>query len=173
MSTRARNHAYRVATLLVLVAVLGAAQGNSGGAAATNSASEATSVRFEDVKWETMVPELGKDSPQFSILRVDPQTNATKLLIRTPAKMHVPMHWHSANETHTVLKGTIVFEHEGKRETLGVGGFNYIPAKMPHQAWTSEGAVVFITVDGGWDVNWVSNPPGKADLGQGPPKGKE
>jgi quercetin dioxygenase-like cupin family protein len=71
-----------------------------------------------------MVPELGSDSPQISILRVDPKTNATQLLIRTPTKMHVPMHWHSANETHTMIQGTAVFEHEGKREQLGPGGFN-------------------------------------------------
>lgn len=64
-----------------------------------------------------------------------------------------------------------MFEHDGKREQLGPGGFNYIPAKMQHQAWMTDGAVVFITVDGGWDVNWVGNPPGKTDLGQMPPAG--
>ena len=41
-------------------------------------------------------------------------------------------------------------------------------AHMHHQAWTSEGAVIFITVDGAWDVNWVGNPPGKSDLNQEP-----
>ena len=65
----------------------------------------------------------------------------------------------------------VFFEHEGKREQLGPGGFNYIPAKMQHQAWTSEGSVVFITVDGAWDVNWVGNPPSKTDLGQTSPPG--
>jgi hypothetical protein len=56
-------------------------------------------------------------------------------------------------------------------QKLGPGGFNYIPAKMKHQAWTSEGSVVFITVDGPWDVNWVADPPRKTDLGQAPPAG--
>jgi hypothetical protein len=28
---------------------------------------------------------------------------------------------------------------------------------------------VFITVDSGWDVNWVNGPPTKSDLGQRPP----
>jgi hypothetical protein len=44
-----------------------------------------------------------------------------------------------------------------------------MPARMQHQAWTSDGAVVFVTVDGLWDVNWVGAPPSKADLGQNPP----
>jgi mannose-6-phosphate isomerase-like protein (cupin superfamily) len=168
MSTRQRMKAYVVAILLLIV-VFTVAQSQSGETAATGSSSQAMSARYEDLMWQTMVPELGNDSPQISILRVDPKTKATQLLIRTPKKMHVPMHWHSANETHTMIQGSAVFEHEGKREQLGAGGFNYIPAKMQHQAWTSEGSVVFITVDGAWDVNWVGNPPSQADLGQMPP----
>ncbi len=124
------------------------------------------SSQYENLKWETMVPELGADSPQAAILRVDPGTHATQLLIRIPKQMHVPLHWHSANETHMVIKGTFVFEHEGQRHELGPGGFNYLPARMHHQAWASDDALVFITVDSGWDVNWVSGPPTRSDLGQ-------
>jgi quercetin dioxygenase-like cupin family protein len=132
-------------------------------------AGEAMSARYEDLKWQAIVPELGADSPQISILRVDPTTKASQLLIRLPKRLHVPMHWHSANETHTVLRGAWTFEHEGMREELGPGGFNYIPAKMQHQAWGSDDALVFITVDGAWDNNWVAGPPTKADLGKSPP----
>jgi mannose-6-phosphate isomerase-like protein (cupin superfamily) len=103
----------------------------------------AMSTQYEDLKWRAIVPELGNDSPQISVVHVDPETHVTQLFIRTPKKMHVPMHWHSANETHTMVLGTAVFAHEGKREKLGPGGFNYIPAKMPHQAWTSEGSICF------------------------------
>jgi mannose-6-phosphate isomerase-like protein (cupin superfamily) len=127
---------------------------------------QAMGVRYQDLQWQTIVPELGADSPQISILRVDPMTQATQLLIRVPRQMHVPMHWHGANETHTVIRGNWTFEHEGTREQLGPGGFNYIPAKMHHQAWASNDALVFITVDAAWDVNWVSGPPTKADLGK-------
>jgi mannose-6-phosphate isomerase-like protein (cupin superfamily) len=130
----------------------------------------AISARFEDLKWQAIVPELGNDSPQISVVHVDPNTHATQLFIRTPKAMHIPMHWHSANETHTMILGSAVFEHEGKQEKLGPGGFNYIPAKMAHQAWTTEGSVVFITVDSAWDVNWTGNPPGKGDLGLTAPK---
>jgi quercetin dioxygenase-like cupin family protein len=131
-------------------------------------AGPAVSARYEDLKWQSIVPELGRDSPQVSILRVDPVTHATQLLIRVPKQMHVPMHWHSANETHTVIRGNWTFEHEGERDQLGPGGFNYIPAKMRHQAWASNDSLVFITVDSGWDINWVSGPPTKADLGKKP-----
>jgi len=86
MSTRRRIKACRVASLVLLVALLGAAQSYSGGTPATGGASQAMSSRYEDLRWQTMVPELGNDSPQISILRIDPKTNATQLLIRTPKK---------------------------------------------------------------------------------------
>jgi quercetin dioxygenase-like cupin family protein len=129
---------------------------------------QAMGVRYEDLHWQTIVPELGADSPQISILRVDPVTQATQLLIRVPKQIHVPMHWHSANETHTVIRGKWTFEHEGMLDQLGPGGFNYIPAKMRHQAWASNDSLVFITVDSAWDNNWVNGPPTKANLGKTP-----
>lgn len=128
-------------------------------------------VPYSDAKWQAIVPELGKDSPQIAILRVDPKTGATQLLIRLPKKMHVPLHWHSANETHTMIEGESVFEHGGSMHRLGPGGFNYIPAKTHHQAWTSDNALVFITVDGPWDVNWVNGPPDKSEVGKSAPAG--
>ena len=136
---------------------------------AGNASQPAMGLRYEDLKWQPIVPELGADSPQVSILRVDPKTQATQLLIRMPKAMHVPMHWHSANETHTVIRGTFVFEHEGRQHELGPGGFNYLPARMHHQAWATDDSLVFITVDSGWDVNWVSGPPTRSNLGQRPP----
>lgn len=57
---------------------------------------------FGDIKWEMIVPELGDQSPEIAFLHVDPQTKATHLMIRVPKNFHVPRHWHSANETHTV-----------------------------------------------------------------------
>jgi hypothetical protein len=44
---------------------------------------------------------------------------------------HAPKHWHTANETHTVVSGTFIMKDEGgKVEVLGPGSFNYMPAKM-------------------------------------------
>jgi len=156
-----------LATLICLTGTLCESQKNHSEVAASPNAPQVMTTLYEDLKWP-IVPELGEDSPQIAILRVDPSTKATQLLIRTPRKVHVPMHWHSANETHTIIQGTATFEHNGKLQLLTPGSFNYMPAHMQHQAWASEGAVIFITVDGAWDVNWVGNPPGKSDLNQEP-----
>ena len=53
---------------------------------------------------------------------------------------------------------------DGEKVEQGPGSFNYLPAKMVHEAWTSAGSVVFITVDRPWDVNWVDGAPTVADL---------
>ena len=123
-------------------------------------------VKFEDLKWGKLQPELGERSSEISILRIDPKTQSTQLLIRLPANFHVPMHWHSANETHTVISGTFIMECNGKTDTLSPGSFNYTPATMHHQAWSTskEGALLFITVDKTWDVNWVGGLPKPEDF---------
>jgi mannose-6-phosphate isomerase-like protein (cupin superfamily) len=136
------------------------------GQPASEAASHALNMKAADLKWNRMFPELGERSSEISILRVDPKTQATQLMIRVPVNFHVPKHWHTANETHTVISGTFVIECEGKREVLGAGSFNYVPSKMTHEAWTTtkEGALLFITVDSAWDVNWVNGPPKPQDL---------
>ena len=68
------------------------------------------------------------------------------------------------NETHTIIKGTATFACDGKKFELSEGGFNFMPAKMVNEAWLSENSLTFITVDGGWDVNWVEGQPTAADL---------
>ncbi len=136
-----------------------ASPGSLAQSAAGDVAARHMSAKFEDLKWEKILPAFGDDSPEIAILRVDPKTQATQLLIRNPKKIHVTRHWHSANETHTILRGNMVFECDGKREELGPGSFNYIPKKMIHQAWLPDDGLVFITVDAAWDINWVDGPP--------------
>ena len=119
---------------------------------------------LSDLKWDKILPDLGADSPEISILHVDPKTHATSLLIRTPKAIHVRKHWHAANESHTMIIGTATLACDGKRAEIGPGGFNFMPAKMVHEAWLPAGSLTFITVDGAWDINWVEGPPTAADL---------
>ena len=119
---------------------------------------------LSDLKWDKILPDLGADSPEICILHVDPKTQATQLLIRTPKAIHIRKHWHTANETHTMIKGTATLACDGKKFELAPGGFNFMPAKMVHEGWLPADSLTFITVDGAWDVNWVEGPPTQADL---------
>jgi quercetin dioxygenase-like cupin family protein len=107
---------------------------------------------------------LGAGSAEITILHVDSESGATQLMIRSPKNYHAPKHWHTANETHTVIYGTFIMQHDGgQKEALGPGSYNRMPSKMIHEAWSSpdEGNLVFITVDGPWDLNLVDGPTGK------------
>jgi quercetin dioxygenase-like cupin family protein len=128
----------------------------------SDPAGQPLNIKPEDIKWEQIMPELGVGSPEIAFLHIDPSSRAAQLMIRVPKNFHVPPHWHSANETHTILSGVFIVQAgDGGREELGSGSFNYIPRGMVHQAWTKpdEGALLFITVDGPWDINWTEGPP--------------
>ena len=127
------------------------------------------SVPYEDLVWQRLFPELGELSGDIAIVNQNPNTGATQLFIRTPAQIHTRLHWHSANETHTVIAGEWTFRNisvpGSPCQTLGVGGFNFIPGGQRHEAWSTPGAVVFVTTDGPFDISWVDHPPTIDDVG--------
>jgi mannose-6-phosphate isomerase-like protein (cupin superfamily) len=161
-----------VCLLLAIVIAMGAVLARRGQAEPKPAAPHAAAAdmpqpifsNYEDLKWDKILPDLGGASPEICVLHVDPQTKATKLLIRTPKAIHIRKHWHSANETHTLILGRATFACDGKRIEQPPGSFNYLPAKMPHEAWSPAGGLVFITVDGPWDVNWIDGAPTVLDL---------
>ena len=93
-------------------------------------------VPLDDVKWSRIPPIPGKPAPcpndpwpEIAILREAPGTRATQLFIRVPKNFHVPKHWGTANETHTIVSGTFIMECEGQRAELGPGRSTTCPAR--------------------------------------------
>jgi Cupin domain len=68
---------------------------------------------------------------RISSLYTNPVSKATYLVIRAEKNAHVPRHWHTANETLTILKGTFVLKRDGsdERSELTPGSFGYMPAR--------------------------------------------
>jgi quercetin dioxygenase-like cupin family protein len=124
-----------------------------------------------DRQWEKMLPELGKDSPIFTILRVDPQTSATTLMIDFPTALHIPRHTHEKSETHFILRGSHLFENNdtGQRYDVQAGGYFYLPGHIVHEAWVPAGSQAIIILEDGWKVNWLEGAPTAKDVGQGTP----
>jgi quercetin dioxygenase-like cupin family protein len=119
-----------------------------------------------DLKWEKMLPELGKDSPVHSILRVDPNTDATTLFIEFPTAIHIPKHTHEKSETHFLIEGSHLFENNdtGERFEVRKGGYFYLPGKILHEAWVPAGAKAIIILESGWKVDWLNGAPTSKDL---------
>lgn len=120
-------------------------------------------------QWDTMLPDLGSDSPRFAILRVDPNTEATTLMIEFPSALHIPKHTHEKSETHIILGGSHLFEYDGKRFDVTEHGYLYMPGKFVHEAWVPAGSKAVIILEGGWKVNWLDGGPTAADVGKGSP----
>jgi quercetin dioxygenase-like cupin family protein len=118
-----------------------------------------------DLKWGKVLPELGTDSPVYSILRADPNTVAPTLLIDFPTAIHIPKHTPEKSETHFLLEGSHLFENNvtGERFEVKAGGYFYLPGKIMHEAWVPAGAKAIIILESGWKVDWVNGPPASAD----------
>jgi hypothetical protein len=77
-------------SLLVALALPGQSSTHHNPAAASQAGAGALHAGYGDLQWQVMVPELGADSPQVSILRVDPKTHA-----------HRDVHLHSPTSSTT------------------------------------------------------------------------
>jgi quercetin dioxygenase-like cupin family protein len=127
-----------------------------------------------DLNWEKMLPELGAASPLFAILRVDPETGATTIMIDFPQAIHIPKHTHEKSETHIILGGSHLFEDtaSGQRFDVREHGYIYMPGHFIHEAWVPAGAKAVIILEDGWKVDWLEGPPTAKDVGQGAPSTK-
>jgi hypothetical protein len=125
----------------------------------------------QDLTWQRMLPDLGDDSPIFALLRVDPRTDATTLMIEFPSDLHIPKHTHAKSETHVILGGSHVFEDtaSGTRFDVKQDGYIYMPGTFVHEAWVPAGSKAVIILEGGWKVEWVDGPPTTRDVGKGAP----
>jgi quercetin dioxygenase-like cupin family protein len=132
---------------------------------------EAVMKNTENLKWEKMLPDLGKDSPVYAVLRIDSMTNETTIVIEFPAAIHIPKHTHEKGETHFILRGSHLFENSdsGERYDIKENGYFYLPGHIVHEAWVPAGSKAVIILEDGWKVDWLDGAPTAKDLGKGTP----
>jgi hypothetical protein len=120
--------------------------------------------------WVKTIPGLGKNSPEYAILHVDPHTRLTTLMFRTPVAVHIKAHTHDLAETHVVLiGGTHVFKSNGVFYNIEQGGFFRMPGGVVHEAWLPAGSQTLNILESGWPVNWLHGGPSEEDMDQFPP----
>jgi CubicO group peptidase (beta-lactamase class C family)/pimeloyl-ACP methyl ester carboxylesterase/quercetin dioxygenase-like cupin family protein len=110
-------------------------------------------VPLDSLRWEPRQAAAGQS--QIAIVHVDRKTGATQLYFRLPPRFHAVRHWHTANETNVVVRGTFIIQHDGgERVTMKSGDFNFMPGRMIHQAWSGdEETIIFVSLDGRWDYH--------------------
>jgi mannose-6-phosphate isomerase-like protein (cupin superfamily) len=121
----------------------------------------ATFLSLGQLEWRPILPARGAGSPKLAVVRHEPDTGATAMLIWTPPDFHVPWHWHSGNEKHMLVSGVFIMECDGQLVTMSPGTYNYLPARTIHQAWTppDSDCLLFTDVDKAWDIHWVDESP--------------
>lgn len=130
---------------------------------------------FDDLRWERIVPELGDASPEVAPVTCgDGEATVTRRFLRAPRRIHIPRHTHRSTEAVMVLRGAATFACDrcGEPRALGVGDISYIPSECVHQVWLDEGTILFITVEGEWNLSWVEGPPTAANLDVEAPSAK-
>jgi len=119
-----------------------------------NTGARAFELDLGSAPWESFPT---KDSPvRIAMLRVDSASGATHMLFRIPPNAVSPCHWHTPAEHNTVVQGSAGMQHPGmaKGPELGVGGFSFVPGRMPHQIMTGPTpTLVFSTLDGRFDYH--------------------
>ena len=106
-----------------------------GAYAQTSADSMGKVVKADDMKWEPL-----EGGFEISILYTNPKTQATYLVIRGPGNLHVPRHWHSSNESITVLKGTFVVAHDGSEDKTSLRVWDEI-AESRHERMGRRGGI--------------------------------
>jgi quercetin dioxygenase-like cupin family protein len=119
-------------------------------------------VPADKVQWGPAPPFLPAGA-QIAVLQGNPsEKGAVTLRLRLPANYNIPAHWHSMDETVTVLSGAFHVGMGDKldrqaSQALQSGGFVSLPATMRHFAWTAKPTVVQVNLEGPFDIFYVNS----------------
>lgn len=118
-------------------------------------APEVVVVKAANVKWGDHPSVRGA---KMCVLSGDPAKGPSVLMMKFPKGLTVPAHWHTSNETVTVVSGTALFGtgekvDETKATELGSGSYMLIPSKSPHWSIAKEEVVISVALDKPADFN--------------------
>jgi len=91
---------------------------------------------------------------EYHLVYEDPKTHAVQTLVRFPKGYGLPAHSHTADETILVMKGKLVLDLAGKKETLTAGAYAAIPGGTVFslEAAGFGGAVFLAAFNGPFDM---------------------
>jgi hypothetical protein len=125
-----------------------------------------------DLKWMGTPPGLPSGA-QLAVLEGDPtKSGYYTIRLKMPGSYTIAPHWHSQDEHITVISGTF---HAGMGDTLNRASASTLPAgsylslsgHMNHFAWSKGAAVVQISGQGPFDINYVNPEDDPRRQGQG------
>lgn len=150
----------RTLTLTVLLAGSALASVSIAQAPAAPAASH-TMVAPADLKFTDGPPGL-PPGIKVAVLHGDPRSPGLYVArAQLPANYTIPPHWHPADETVTVVSGTIMMGMGDKldpraAQPIAAGGFAAMPAKTTHFLITKGPAVIQMSAVGPFAITYVN-----------------
>lgn len=114
-----------------------------------------------DIKWVD-IPDM--KGGQKAVLWGDPNTGAYGAMLKFPAGLDIPLHWHTYRNRGALLSGTMAIALEGGTpKELGAGSYLMMPGRVKHSTMCKAGAdcVVFVEQPGKDDIHLVEAAPKK------------
>jgi quercetin dioxygenase-like cupin family protein len=120
------------------------------GSLASSVAAQGTSDGFvnpKDIKWGAAPPSMPKGA-KISVLQGDPgKPGPFVIRLMVPPGYKIPPHWHTQDESLTVISGTFYFGtgdkvERSKAHTLTAGAFHYLSGKDHHYLVAKSEAVI-------------------------------
>jgi quercetin dioxygenase-like cupin family protein len=115
-----------------------------------------------DITWGAAPPSLPQGA-KIAVLHGDPGKSGPFVMrLRVPPGYKIPPHWHSQDESLTIVAGTVYFGsgdkiQASKAHTLTAGAFHFLPAKDHHYLVAKSEAVVQVDGNGPFDIIYSSS----------------
>jgi len=144
------------------------------GALASTTIAQGASEGFvnpKDIKWGAAPPAIPKGA-QIAVLQGDPfKSGPFVIRLKVPAGYKIPPHWHTQDESLTVISGSFYFGKGDKAETsnaptITAGAFHFLSGKDHHYLVAKTQSVIQINGNGPFDVTYIN-------AEDDPQKGKE
>ena len=147
------NRSHRMAVLLVLVAAARAA-GEEPTPIPTTEAAQMIALDPETMEFTT-IPNMPSCSTG-AILRGDPRTGPSLVLLKLATGCRVPWHWHTSNEDMVVISGQgIISMKDGPPLKFVPGAFASLPKNHTHQASCHRECLLLASSDAAFDIHYV------------------
>jgi hypothetical protein len=128
---------------------------------AATAADMATFIAPREIQWVDAPPALPRGA-KLAVLQGDPAKPGFFVLrLSMPAGYKIGPHWHSQDESLTVISGTFYIGmgeqfDPSRGRGLAAGGFHYLPAKTRHFAFAKKPTVVQVSGNGPFDITYLN-----------------
>ena len=135
------------------------------GSLATSVAAQGASEGFvnaKDIKWGAAPPSIPKGA-KVAVLQGDPgKPGPFVIRLMVPPGYKIPPHWHSQDESLTVISGSFYFGKGDKVEmskapTITAGAFHFLSGKDHHYLVAKSESVIQINGNGPFDVTYINS----------------